>query len=121
MLINSVHPLRLIQLIRLQQKREQNETQPNLNANANYFDCDSATYDKIIKHFPIFDKILSYYKPLADLVKELKLDCKEFALFSAVLAFSTSNFQIYFLFIFNFFNFKLAKVSLVSVKNLIVI
>ena len=91
LLINSVHPLRLIQLIRLQQKREQSETQPNLNANINYFDCDNATYEKIIKHFPVFDKILSYYKPLADLVRELKLDCKEFALFSAVLAFSTSN------------------------------
>lgn len=97
LLVNSVHPLRLIQLIRLQQKREQTETQANLNTNINYFDCDSATYDKIIKYFPVFDKILLFYKPLVDMVRELKLDCKEFALFSAVLAFSTSkfNYQIF--------------------------
>lgn len=90
LLINSVHPLRLIQLIRIQQKREQTETQPNLNTNMNYFDCDKTTYEKIIKHFPIFDQIMPLYKPLVDLVLELKLDSKEFALFSAVLAFSTS-------------------------------
>ncbi|CAF0820254.1 unnamed protein product [Brachionus calyciflorus] len=88
--VNSFHPIRILQLISLQQKLEQIETQPNLNSNINYFNCDTATYEKIIKHFPVFEKIMTYFRPLLDVVRELKLDSKELALYSAFLAFSAS-------------------------------
>lgn len=88
--INSIHPLRLLQLIRFQQTKEQLEKQPNLSINQNYFNCDQQLMDKILKYFPVFNDVITFFKPLADVVRELKLDTKEFALYSAFLVFSTS-------------------------------
>lgn len=83
--------MRILQLIKLQQQREQLDIKPaNQNFISNYFDCDQQNYEKIIQFFPVFKETFDYYKELAECVKELKLDSREFALYSAYLAYSTA-------------------------------
>lgn len=92
-LIGSIHPLRLLQLIQLQLKREQQDN--NSNFELNYFDCDTQTYEKISNQFPVFNEIKPHYKDLYEIIKDLKLDSKEFALYSAYLAFTTCKSRLF--------------------------
>jgi hypothetical protein len=81
-LVNSIHPIRLLQIAKS-------------STNANYFDCDNHTFERIIRYFPVFNQIMPYFKALVENIRELKLDNKEYALFAAFIAFSTSNFQFF--------------------------
>ncbi|CAF1066507.1 unnamed protein product [Brachionus calyciflorus] len=83
-LINSIHSLRLLQLISLEQNSSELEFQ------LNYFNCCKITYEKITKFWPIFEQIMVYFKPLVEYVRELKLDVNEFAIYSLFLVFSSS-------------------------------
>ena len=83
-LVNSIHSMRLLQIAKSSNY-------------LNYFNCDNQTFERIIKYFPIFKSISSYFKTLVEHIRELKLDNKEFALFTAFIAFSTSKFYLFYL------------------------
>ena len=81
-IINSIHSIRAIQIARQ-------------STFANYFNCNSQTFERFIKIYPFFDKINSYLKNLIESLRELRLDNKEYALFTAYVAFSTSKIQFF--------------------------
>jgi hypothetical protein len=85
-LLNAIHPIRLIQII------EQNKY-------LNYFNIDENKFQKIVNYFPIFSQINEHLKVLADTIRPLKLDAKELALFTAFVIFSTSKLFFFFTFL----------------------
>ena len=76
-LVNSIHPIRLLQIAKS-------------STYINYFNCDNQTFERITRYFPVFNQIMPYFKALIENIRELKLDNKEFALFTAFIAFTTS-------------------------------
>jgi hypothetical protein len=89
---NAIHPIRLLQLA----------YNP---AEIDYFSTENHSY---VTNAPTFTSLVNSneFVCMKDLVQSLKLDAKELALFSACLAFSSGNFENYFL-------FKLFKINLV--------
>jgi hypothetical protein len=75
-LANGVHSLRLLQLA-------------NDPACPNYFNTDDRSFQHICRLMPVFAHIGPCLKALSELVRGLKLDAKEFALYSALVAFSS--------------------------------
>ena len=75
-LANGIHPIRMLQLA------------GEVNCE-NYFNCDNQTFERLCYLFPIFNEILPYLKSLIELIRGLKLDAKEFSLYSALIAFSS--------------------------------
>jgi len=85
-LANSVHILRLMQLAN------------DSSSSVNYFNVDERSFNQICRVMPVFRVIEPYLKSLSDLIRGLKLDSKEFALYSALVALSSGYnflFQIY--------------------------
>ena len=78
-LANAIHPIRLLQLT-------------NDSEFGNYLGYDSETYKRICQIFPVFAEIDIYFNSLNQLIKSLKLDSKEFVLYSAILEFSSSKY-----------------------------
>ncbi len=79
LIIDSVHPIRLLQVARYAL---------HTNQIVNYFNCDDATFTDICKIYPIFADMTEYSKCLIELLREFKLDSTELALFSAYLTIS---------------------------------
>ena len=80
---NSIHSIRLLQIA------------CNSNNNSNYFGCDTKTFEQITQVFPVFLEIMPYLNSLAELIKSFKLDMKEFALYAALLAYSSGKYSNY--------------------------
>lgn len=74
---NAIHPIRLLQMAY------------NSNNNSNYFNTDNQTYERLIRCFPIFASSIEFLNKIKDFIKSLKLDPKEFALYVALLSFSS--------------------------------
>lgn len=70
---NAIHPLRLLQLA-------------NSESDDNYFNLDDESFGRLTHTFPVFS---SSSNAIRDYIRALKLDAKEFALFSALLVFSS--------------------------------
>ena len=73
---NAIHPLRLLQLA-------------NSESDDNYFNLDDESFGRLTHTFPVFSSSLDYLNAIRDYIRALKLDAKEFALFSALLVFSS--------------------------------
>jgi hypothetical protein len=80
LLLNSIHPIRLLQITYL-------SVQSNLTVN--YFNCDERLYKEICDNQPLFTTVADYMAVMIELLREVKLDPTELALFSALLCFST--------------------------------
>jgi hypothetical protein len=78
-LIDSVHPIRLLQVAK---------HTIQTNQSINYFNCDEATFTGVCKLYPVFTEMSEYTKCLIELLREFKLDTTELALFSAYLSVS---------------------------------
>ena len=56
-------------------------------SSANYFDCSEELFEKIKMEFPIFKEVC--FMDIIDILRALKMDQKEFALYSALVMFSS--------------------------------
>ena len=81
---HALYPLRLLELAKLSSYQ-------------NFFNCEPKQFELICKYFPVFGStnLNTYIQSTIDAVKELRLDDREFALYSIVLILSIGSFSFF--------------------------